>query len=109
VDEVRLQDLARLDEGAQRRLLEQARRDLTRCLAAATAATDDPNTCAAQLHEAAGVAALIGARRLHALLQQGEKACRANDRKGIEATCAALSAVWVDTEQSLGRVPRSRP
>lgn len=109
VDEDRLHDLARLDEGTQRRLLEQARRDLTRCIAAATTATDDPETCAAHLHEAAGVAALIGARRLHALLQQGEKACRATDRKGIETTCAALAPVWAETERSFDRVPGSRP
>jgi PAS domain S-box-containing protein len=109
VDADRLRDLARLDLGTQRRLLDQARRDLTRCLAAATAAMDAPEACAAHLHEAAGVAALIGARRLHALLQQGEQACRSNDRKGIESTCATLASVWAETDQSFARGPGSRP
>jgi PAS domain S-box-containing protein len=101
LDAARLQDLARLGAVPMRRMLDQARADLTRCLAAVAAATSDPGACAAHLHEAAGVAALIGAGRLHALLQEGEQACHAADSGRIDSSCAALAGVWAETQQAL--------
>ncbi|THD82313.1 response regulator [Aliigemmobacter aestuarii] len=101
LDDARMRDLARLGEGSMHRMLDQARHDLSRCIAAAVAATADPETCASHLHEAAGVAALIGARRLHALLQQGEQDCKSADRTELEATCTAIASAWSETERSL--------
>jgi CheY-like chemotaxis protein len=99
--EARLDDLARLGAAPLRRMLDQARQDLARCLASAAAATTDPQACAAHLHEAAGVAALIGAGRLHALLRDGEEACHAADLRRIDRSCESLAAVWAETERSL--------
>ncbi len=107
LDDARLNDLARLGEAPFRRMLDQAGRDLSRCIAAATAAMQDPATCAAQLHEAAGVAALVGARRLHALLQQAEHDCRASDQDLMAARCAEIADVLVATQVALADRPES--
>lgn len=86
-------------------MMDQARTDPARCLAATHATQADPATCAAHLHEAAGVAALIGAKRLHGVLQQAEQACRVGDRVAIRDNCAALADVWTETERGLAEQP----
>ena len=100
VDPARMQDLARLGPDAMGRTMDRARQDMQRCLAAAKAAATDLPACAAHLHEAAGVAALIGARRLHAQLQQAEAACRNSDRHAVQSALPALAALWAQTDRA---------
>lgn len=101
IDRARLAELRRMGEAASARLFDQARADLTRCLSRIGTASPAPEGLAATLHEAAGVAAVIGARRLHALLQAAEAEAASGNALRIAETCAPLAETWRETEAAL--------
>ncbi|QYZ69231.1 hybrid sensor histidine kinase/response regulator [Neotabrizicola shimadae] len=101
LDEVRLAELRRMGETARARLFDQARSDLGRCIAGIGTATPTSPGLLATLHEAAGVAAVIGARRLHALLQAAEAEAGSGDAGRIARACAPLADTWQKTEVEL--------
>lgn len=107
LDPDRLHELQGLGPDVCRRLIDQARIDLSRCRSAAGAG--DPEARAATLHQAAGVAAVIGAKPLHAQLQQAEAALRAGNPNAMDIALAPLDALWDDTDHALLALLEKRP
>ena len=103
LDAARLAELKQMGNAARVRLFEQARADLTRCLERSGSGTPALDGLAATLHEAAGVAAIIGACRLHALLQAAEAIAASGDASRALSSCAPLRETWEQSERELMR------